>query len=304
MAKLGATDLDVSDLCLGGNVFGWSADEKASFEVLDAYAASGGNFIDSADLYSNGESEQIIGRWMALRGNRAQTVVATKVAKKADRPGLSAANIRLAAQESLARLGTDYIDLYYAHEDDQSVPLEETLGAFDALVREGKVRHIAASQYSAPRLSEALAVSAREGFAAYAALQTHYNLVERALYEPELAEACAQHSLPCLPFFSLARGFLTGKYRPGVEVESVRAAGVGSYRNEHGYSIIAALDEIAAAHGVPVSAVSLAWLAAQPTVAAPLASARTADQLADLLPMVGLDLTPAELSRLDEVSSV
>lgn len=309
MTRLGNTDLDVFDLCLGGNVFGWTADEQASFAVLDAYAAAGGDFVDTADAYSawapdnrGGESESIIGRWMAARGNRDSIVIATKVAKKPDRPGLSAANIRLAAEDSLRRLGTDHIDLYYAHHDDSAVPLEETLGAFDALVREGKVRHIAASQYSATRLTEALAVSAREGFVAYSALQTHYNLVERAAYEDELAAAATAHSIPCVPFYGLARGFLTGKYRPGVEVDSQRAAGITGYRDERGYRILAALDGVAGAHGTTVAAVALAWLAAQPTVATPLASARTPQQLAELLPFTKLGLSPDELAALDAAS--
>ena len=303
MTKLGTTDLDVHGLCLGGNVFGWSADERESVAVLDAYAVAGGNFIDTADTYGGGASESIIGHWAAARGNRDALVIATKVAKKADRPGLSVANIRLAAEESLARLGTDRIDLYYAHADDPSVPLEETLGAFDALVREGKVRYIAASNYTAPRLSEALAVAEREGFAAYAALQNHYNLLERAEYEAGVALLLAETGLPSLPYFSLARGFLAGKYRPGVEVESVRAAGAGKYRTQHGYAVLGALDEIAAAHGVSVAAVSLAWLAGRPMVAAPIASARTTEQLADLLPFVDLKLSADETAVLDKVSA-
>jgi aryl-alcohol dehydrogenase-like predicted oxidoreductase len=311
MTNLGTTDLDVSSLCLGGNVFGWSAGEQDSFDVLDAFAASGGNFIDTADVYSawiagnsGGESEAIIGRWMASRGNRDRVIVATKVAKKPDRAGLSAANIRAAVEESLARLGTDYIDLYYAHEDDQTVPLAESLGAFDALVREGKVRYVGASQYSAPRLAEALDVSVQEGLVAYSALQTQYNLMERAAFEPDLAEVCERNSLPCLPYYGLARGFLTGKYRPGAEVDSVRAGGVAAYRTERGYAVLAVLDDIAAAHRVPVAAVSLAWLAAQPAVAAPIASARTVEQLSDLLPMNGLELGSEELAALDKASGV
>jgi len=309
MSRLGTTDLDVYGLCLGGNVFGWTADEAASFDILDAYAAAGGNFIDTADTYSSwvgdgsgGQSETLIGRWFAARGNRSSIVLATKVAKKPNRPGLSAANILSAVDESLQRLGTDYIDLYYAHHDDQTVPLEETLGAFDSLVRAGKVRHIAASNYSAPRLAEALAVSEREGFARYSALQNHYNLLERDAFESDVAPLLVKESIPALPFYGLARGFLAGKYRPGVEVESARAKGVAQYRNERGYAVVAALDEIADAHRVPVAAVSLAWLSAQPTVAAPIASARTVEQLAELLPSVGLALSADELAALDVAS--
>ena len=309
MTKLGTTDLDVYGLCLGGNVFGWTADEENSFAVLDAYAEAGGNFIDTADLYGarmngvGGLSEELLGRWFAARGNRSSIVLATKVAKKVDRPGLSAANIAVAAEESLRRLGTDYIDLYYAHDDDPTVPLTESLGAFDSLVRSGKVRYIAASNFTAPRLAESLAVSEREGFARYSALQNHYNLLERTEYETELVPFLTEQSIPSLPYFGLARGFLAGKYRPGVEVESVRAAGVAQYRTAHGYGVLAVLDEIAAAHGVAVAAVSVAWLAAQPTVAAPIASSRTPEQLAELLPSVGLRLSADELEALDKASA-
>ena len=310
MVKLGNTELDVFGLCLGGNVFGWSADEDASFAVLDAYAAAGGNFVDTADTYSawvpghvGGESEAILGRWMAARGNRDAIVLATKVAKKPGRRGLSAANIRTAAEESLTRLGTDYIDLYYAHEDDPNVPIEETLGAFDALVREGNVRYIAASNFTAPRLAESLAASEREGFARYVALQNHYNLLERTDYESTLTPLLEREGIAGLPYFGLARGFLAGKYRPGVEVDSVRAGGVTAYRNERGYKVVATLDQIAAAHGATVAAVSLAWLAAQPTIAAPIASARTVQQLAELLPFTELRLSADELAVLDAVSA-
>jgi aryl-alcohol dehydrogenase-like predicted oxidoreductase len=310
MSKLGSTDLDVYALCLGGNVFGWTADESASFAILDAYAAAGGNFVDTADVYGaranngvGGLSEEVLGRWFAARGNRSSIVLATKVALKNSRPGLSAANILAAADESLERLGTDYIDLYYAHRDDSDVPLEETLGAFDSLVRSGKVRYIAASNYTAPRLAEALAVSEREGFARYSVLQNHYNLLERAEFEADTAPFLAKESIPSLPYFGLARGFLAGKYRPGVEVESARAEGVTGYRNERGYAVLSVLDEIAAAHGVPVASVSLAWLAAQPTVAAPIASARTVDQLAELLPSVGLTLSSEEIAALSSASA-
>lgn len=310
MAKLGNTDLDVFGLCLGGNVFGWSADEDESFAILDAYAAAGGNFIDTADVYSlwvpgnsGGDSERIIGRWLKARGNRDAMVIATKVAKLPSRPGLSAANIRAAAEESLQRLGTEYIDLYYAHQDDPDTPIEETLGAFDTLVREGKVRYIAASNFTAPRLTESLAVSEREGLARYSALQNHYNLLERAEYERDLAPVLERAGVPGVPFYGLARGFLAGKYRPGVEVDSVRAGGVAPYRNERGYRVLDVLDQVAAAHNTTVAAVSLAWLAAQPTVAAPIASARTPQQLLELLPFTELKLSGDELSALNDASA-
>jgi aryl-alcohol dehydrogenase-like predicted oxidoreductase len=310
MAKLGNTDLDVYGLCLGGNVFGWSADEEQSFAILDAYAAAGGNFVDTADVYSawvpgssGGDSERIIGRWLKARGNREQMVIATKVAKLPSRPGLSAANIRAAAEESLQRLGTDYIDLYYAHQDDLDTPIEETLGAFDALVREGKVRYIAASNFTAARLTESLAVSEREGLARYAALQNHYNLLERAEFERGLVPMLEREGVPSLPYYGLARGFLAGKYRQGVEVDSVRAGGVAPYRNERGYRVLDVLDRVAATHGTTVAAVALAWLAAQPTVTAPIASARTPQQLHELLPFTELELSAEELSALDAASA-
>jgi aryl-alcohol dehydrogenase-like predicted oxidoreductase len=305
MARLGRTDLDIFPLCLGGNVFGWSADEQESCAVLDAYAAAGGNFIDTSDSYSawvpghvGGESETIIGRWMAARGARSRTIVATKVGRLPGRLGLAPKNIRAAAEDSLRRLGVDRIDLYYAHADDPETPIDESLRAFDALVREGKVRYIAASNFTAPRLSEALAISARDGLARYVALQPHYNLVHRNEYEGPLSEVCAREGLACLPYFALAKGFLTGKYRPGVTVESVRAEGARAYLDDRGRRLLSVLDEVAAAHDVSVAAVSLAWLLAQPTVAAPIASARTVTQLAELLPVATLRLTGDEVRRL------
>ncbi|GAA4851990.1 aldo/keto reductase [Saccharopolyspora rosea] len=311
MARLGTTDLDIYPICLGGNVFGWTADRDDSFAVLDAYTAAGGNFIDTADGYSafaagnsGGESETMLGEWLRARGNRDSVVLATKVGMWDRRPGLSAANIRAAADDSLRRLGTDHIDLYYAHQDDDSVPLEETLGAFDELVRAGKVRHIAASNYTAPRLAEALEISRREGLARYVALQPHYNLVERAGFEGELAGLCAREELAVLPYFALAKGFLTGKYRPGDDTsESPRAEGARAYLDERGVKVLAALDEIATLRGVPVASVALAWLLGQPTVAAPIASARTTDQLTALLTAAELRLSEDELRRLTEASA-
>lgn len=297
---LGATDLDVFPLCLGGNVFGGRADEQQSFAVLDAYAKAGGNFIDTANIYTGGASEEVVGRWMASRGNRETIVLATKVGM-GERPGLSPQRIAEAAEESLRRLQTDRIDLYYAHEDDEGTPLEQTLAAFDALVKQGKVRHIAASNYTAPRLAQALEVSAATGLASYAALQPHYNLVVRDEYEGPLQDLCAAEGLPCLPYFALAQGFLTGKYRPGETVASARAQNASAYLNGRGLQILAALDEVALVHRVSVAAVALAWLAAQRTVVTPIASARTVEQLEDLLPFVTLTLSEAELALLSDV---
>lgn len=297
---LGSTDLDVFPLCLGGNVFGASADEQQSYAVLDAYVEAGGNFIDTANIYAGGASEEIIGRWMALRRNRDQIVLATKVGM-GKKPGLSPQRIAEAAEESLRRLQTDRIDLYYAHQDDESAPLEQTLGAFDALVRAGKVRHIAASNYEADRLAAALQVSERDGFARYIALQPHYNLVVREEYEGPLQELCAAEGLACLPYFALAQGFLTGKYRPGGgDVQSTRAARASAYLDERGLRVLSVLDEVSAAHRVSVAAVALAWLAAQPTVATPIASARTVEQLAELLPFATLTLSDSEIESLSE----
>ena len=310
MTKLGNTSLDVFPLCLGGNVFGWTIDEPHSFAVLDAYAAAGGNFVDTADMYSSwvpgnvgGESETILGHWMAARKNRDRIVVATKVGKLPGLDNLGARTIRTAAENSLRRLGTDRIDLYYAHADDPSTPLEETLGAFDALVREGKVLHVAASNYTEARLSEALAISKREGLSRFVALQPHYNLVHRAEYEGALADRCTGEGLACFPYYALASGFLAGKYRPGVTVESARAGGAAKYLDERGLRVLAALDAIAAGRATTVSAVALAWLLTRPGVVAPIASARTPEQLAELLPAVSLKLADEELKRLADVSA-
>jgi aryl-alcohol dehydrogenase-like predicted oxidoreductase len=310
--RLGRTRLEVHPLCLGGNVFGWTADEESSFAVLDAYVAAGGNFIDTADMYmqsidglSGGESESVIGRWLRERGNREQLVIATKVAKYRRRPGLSAENIHLALDESLARLQTDYVDLYYAHEDDVTVPVEETLGAFDAVVRAGKVRHIGASNFAAPRLAEALEVSARHGWARYEVLQPRLNLVDRTGYGADLAAVCANHNISCVPFFGLAQGFLTGKYRPGgPAVASARAGGASKHLDGRGVAVLEALDDVAERHAMPVAAIALAWLSAQPTVAAPIASARSTAQLTELLPMAQLELDEAELALLDRAARV
>ena len=301
-------------LCLGGNVFGWTADQAQSYEVLDRYAAAGGNFVDSADVYSvwadgndGGESESVLGSWMADRGNRDDVVVATKVGKLPGSEGLAPDTIRKAAEASLKRLQTDHIDLYYAHADDEDTPLEDTLRAFDQLVREGKVRYVAASNYTAPRLAEALDISEREGLASYVALQPHYNLMERSDYENGLRDLCAERDLACIPYFALASGFLTGKYRPGdAEGPDSKRGGMGGDRyldDDRGADVLEALDEVAGAHDAPVAAVALAWLAAQDTVATPIASARTVEQLDGLLALDGLQLSSDELERLGAASA-
>lgn len=311
MKPLGSTDLSIFPLNLGGNVFGFTADETESHLVLDAFAERGGNFIDTADSYSSwapgnsgGESETIIGSWHKKRGNRDALVIATKVSEHPERKGLSAGNVKAAAEDSLRRLQTDHIDLYYAHFDHAETPLEETLAAFDELVRDGKVRYVAGSNYTAERVREALEIQDREGFARWVALQPHYNLVEREGFENggirEIAEA---EGLAVIPYFSLAEGFLTGKYRSkDGPADSPRASDALKHLDERGLRVLEALDGVAAAHEVPVAAVSIAWLNAQRTVAAALASARTPEQLEPLMTGAELALTADELARLDVAS--
>ncbi len=308
--RLAATDLTVSPLCFGGNVFGWTADHHESFALMDAYVGLGGNFIDTSDAYSHwipgntgGDSERIMGAWLADRGRRADLIIATKVAKLPARAGLAPDNIRAALDDSLERLGTDYIDLYYAHEDDETVPMLDYLQAFDELVQAGTVRHIAASNFTPARLAEALRLQREHGLAPFVAVQDLYNLVERTKYEQHLQPVVEEFGLSFLPYYALAKGFLSGKYRPGVEVDSMRAKGAVVYLDERGERVLAALDRAAAAHDCPVSAVALAWLLTRPGVAAPLASARTPEQLADLVPMATLTLSAEEIADLDEASA-
>jgi aryl-alcohol dehydrogenase-like predicted oxidoreductase len=311
MRTIGSSDLSVHPLNLGGNIFGWTIDEEQSFAVLDAYAAAGGNFLDTADGYSSwvpgnrgGESERIIGNWMAARGNRDDIVVATKVGKGPGVEGLSPKTIRRAAEASLERLRTDRIDLYYAHLDDDKTPLADSLAAFGGLIAEGKVRYIAASNYGAPRLAEALELARDGSLPAYVAIQPNYNLMHREEYEGPLARVCSREGLACVPYFALASGFLTGKYRIGAaDTGSPRAGTARGYLDERGLAVLAVLDDVAANHETTVAAVALAWLAAQPTVATPIASARTPEQLAELLPMADLVLGEAELQRLTAVSA-
>ncbi|MEV6240611.1 aldo/keto reductase [Lentzea sp. NPDC051838] len=308
MPILSTTGLNVSRLCLGGNVFGWTADEDTSFAVLDAYTEAGGNFLDTADVYSawaegnsGGESETIIGRWLAKRSDRDQIVVATKVGMLAGFNNQKRDTVLSSADRSLKRLGVDHIDLYYNHLDDPNTPLEETLAAYDQLVRDGKVRYIAASNFSAERLRQALEIQEREGFAKFVALQPEYNLVSRDKFEGDLQDVVATNGLAAVPYFGLARGFLTGKYRPGVEVQSPRAGAASKHLDEHGLQVLEVLDELAETHETTVAAVALAWLAQQPTVAAPIASARTLEQLSDLLPLLTLELSQAEVDRLSAI---
>ncbi|GAA1983390.1 aldo/keto reductase [Kitasatospora viridis] len=309
--KLGGSDLEVFPLNLGGNVFGWSADESASFAVLDAYTAAGGNFVDTADSYSawvpgnqGGESETVIGNWLHARGNRDSVVVATKVSNHPQYRGLAPATIKAAAEASLARLRTDRIDLYYTHFDDPSVRVEDIITALDQLVREGKVRQIAASNISPERLAASLEFSEREGLARYVALQPHYNLVSRHTFEGRLQELAQRHGLSVLPYFSLASGFLTGKHGSGGAADSARRERVAEYvGTARGDRVLAELARVAAAHHVEPATVALAWLAAQPTVLGPIASARTPEQLPALLAFKDLHLTEAEVAGLTAASA-
>ncbi|WP_328495086.1 aldo/keto reductase [Streptomyces sp. NBC_00414] len=310
LRALGSSDLEVFPIALGGNVFGWTADRAASFAVLDAYTAAGGNFVDTADAYSawapgnsGGESETVIGDWLTARGNRADVLIATKAGAHPSYKGLSPVNVKAAAEASLRRLRTDHIDLYYTHYDDPSVPVEEFLGALDELVRSGKVRAIAASNISPERLQEALDVSDREGLPRYVALQAQYSLVSRDTYEGPLRDVASRGGLAAVPYYGLASGFLTGKYRPGAEVDSPRAGSAGKHlQSERGRRVLAALDEVAQERGVEVATVALGWLASRPTVAVPLASARTPSQLPALLALADLALTDNDLTKLTRAS--
>jgi aryl-alcohol dehydrogenase-like predicted oxidoreductase len=310
MARIGNTDLDVFPLALGGNVFGWTADKTTSFAVLDAFADGGGNFIDSADSYSawvpghiGGESETIIGEWMKARGNRDKMVIATKVGQLEPVKGTSRAAVRQAVEDSLRRLQVETIDLYYAHIDDQETPLEESAAIFGEIVAEGKVRHVAASNFSPERLQAALDIQQQLGVAPYVALQPHYNLMERTGFEAELRDVVSANGMSTIPYFGLARGFLTGKYRiGGPEIASPRAGGASQYLNERGVRVLAALDQIAEQLGVAQASVALAWLAAQPTVAAPIASASKPEQVAALVAGGNLSLSCADLALLTEAS--
>ena len=310
MITIPESDLVVHELCLGSNIFGGNATEAESHLVMDAYRSHGGNFIDTADMYNQwveghvgGESESVIGSWMKSRGNRSDMVIATKVSKMDRRPGLSAKNILAACEDSLNRLQTDYIDLYYSHADDETVSLEETLGAYAQLIAEGKVRYIAASNFTAARLRESVQFSQDNNIPSYIAVQDLYNLIVRDGYEKDLAPTVADLGITNLPYYGIARGFLSGKYRPGVtEVDSKRAAGAREHANDKNYAVLAAMDEISAAHNnAPLSAIALAWLRSQPTVSAPISSARTVAQLEEIVQVI--HLTSDEVEKLNTLSA-
>ena len=313
LRPLGRSGLSVAPLAFGGNVFGWTADEATSFALLDAFVDGGFNLVDTADVYSHwvpghagGESETIIGKWLAASGKRDRIVLATKVGKPMGpgKSGLSRAYIRSAVEASLRRLQTDHIDLYQSHDDDAATPLEETMGAFAELMREGKVRAIGASNFSAARLAEALATSARLGLPRYECLQPHYNLVERAVYEAELEPLCRREGLGVINFFGLARGFLTGKYRSEADLgKSPRGAGVKDYLNPRGRCILAALDDLAASLNATPAQVALAWTIARPGLTAPIVSATSVAQWNELAGAVRLRLDARAMATLDRASA-
>jgi aryl-alcohol dehydrogenase-like predicted oxidoreductase len=309
---LGKSSLSIAPLAFGGNVFGWSADEKRSFELLDAFVDAGGNLIDTADVYSawvpgnrGGESETIIGKWLKRSGKREQVVISTKVAKWAEQPGLSPVNIQQAVDGSLRRLQIDCIDLYQAHEDDASVPLVETLDAFARLIEAGKVRVIGASNYGAARFADALAVSKQHGLPRYESLQPEYNLVSRTGYEKELEPLIRAENIGVISYYALASGFLSGKYRSAADLakSTARGGSVKKFLNPHGLQVLAALDAVAAAHHATPAQVALAWLIARPGLTAPIVSATSVEQLHELLGATSLQLSHDEIAQLDLASA-
>ena len=313
MTAIGSSGLDLFPLGLGGNTFGWTSDKSESFAVLDAFVAGGGQHVDTADQYSfwapgnkGGESETIIGEWLTARGNRSSVFLATKVGRKPDARGLSRSNILAAVDASLGRLQTDYIDLYYVHgDDDPDVDLAPVAEVFHSLQQDGKIRHVGLSNFTAPRLREWFAACADSGFAVPVAFQPLYSLVERSSYEASLAPAVASLDLSVFPYYSLASGFLAGKYRSSTDLSGeARQPGASKYLSSPtGPAVLAALDAISSARGVAQATVALAWLRSRPNVAAPLASARTVDQLPALLASASLDLTADEIAALDKASA-
>jgi len=311
MPRIGRSDLDVFPLSLGGNVFGWTADKETSFAILDAYHAGGGNFIDTADSYSawvpghtGGESETIIAEWLASRKPQ-DMVVATKVSKHPQFPGLSPKNVRAAAEASLRRLGVDSIDLYYAHYDDPDVPIDEIVAGFADLVTDGLVRYTAVSNVTAERIRSWISLAQAGGGAVPVAVQPHYNLVHRSEVEAQIVPLAEEHDLAIVPYYALAAGFLTGKYRSAdiTGQSSPRAKGAAKYATAQGLAIVDALERIGAAHGVSIAATAIAWLRMQPAVVAPIASASRVEQVQDLLDGARVELTVEELHELDRLSA-
>lgn len=309
--RIGHSELQVAPLMFGGNVFGWTADEATSFSILDAFVDAGLDFIDTADVYSawapgnhGGESEAIIGKWLQRSGKRDRIVLATKVSKHPQRKGLSAANIQAAVEDSLRRLQTDYIDVYFSHDDDTATPLAETLGAYQRLIEAGKVRMIGASNYSGARVEEALALSRQYGLPEYQVLQPEYNLYDRAGYETDLEPVALAYQLGVVVYWSLASGFFSGKYRSKEDLaDKARGSRVEKYLNERGLRILGALDRVAARHASTPASVALAWLIARPSVTAPIASATSLQQLESLVAAVHLTLTGSDIRELDDASA-
>ena len=312
LCPLGNSPLSIAPLALGGNVFGWTADEKRSFELLDAFVDAGFNLIDTADVYSawapgnrGGESETIIGKWLQRSGKRDKVVIATKVAKWAEHPGLSPVNILQAVEGSLQRLQTDHIDLYLAHQDDADVPMAETLGAFARLIEAGKVRAIGASNFNADRFADALDVSKQNHLPRYEVLQPEYNLVSRVDYEKDFEPLIRRENIGVISYYGLASGFLSGKYRSAADLakSSARGGAVKKYLNPHGLRILAALDVVAAEQGATTAQVALAWLIARPGLTAPIASATSVEQLNELFGAAKLQLTANQIAALDLASA-
>ena len=311
--ELGASGIKVVPFCFGGNVFGWTADEKTSFGLLDAFVDSGFDFVDTADVYSTwvpgnkgGDSETIIGKWLKRSGKREQVIIATKVGKPMgpDKKGLSGKYITQAVEDSLNRLQTDYIDLYQSHDDDKTTPLVETLETFTDLVKQGKVRAIGASNYSAARLKEAVEVSKKNGLASYQTLQPEYNLYERAGYEKELEPLCLENNIGVITYYSLASGFLTGKYRSENDLsKSQRGGGIKKYLNDRGYRILDELDKVAKAYNTTPACAAVAWIIARPGITAPIASATSVKQLNEITKAASLNLDRSAIELLNIVSA-
>lgn len=310
MVNIGKSDLEVAPLALGGNTFGWTSDADTSFAVLDAFVEGGGNFVDSADVYSawapgnsGGESEEILGAWLKQSRRRDDVVVATKVAQHPNFPGLAGRNVAAAAEASLKRLGTDHIDLYYAHEEDPNTPIEESVAAFAKLQQEGKIREVGLSNFSPRAINAWVEAADSQGLKRPVALQPHYNLVFRKEYETELLPTAKQFDLGVVPYWALASGLLTGKYRSEKDVSGERAQMIEAYLSPRAFSVVEILRRIAKERGVQPAAVALKWLASQETVVAPIASARTADQVGPLIDSITLELSPADMSELSAASS-
>ena len=310
--RLGQSSIELVPLAFGGNVFGWTADEKTSFALLDAFVAGGCNFIDSADVYSRwhpgnqgGESETIIGKWLKARGNRDKVVIATKLGMELapTKKGLSRGYMMRAVEDSLRRLQTDYIDLYQSHRDDPDTPIQETLEAYATLIKQGKVREIGASNYSAPRLAEALRISTAHGLPRYQSLQPLYSLVERQEFEGDLEALCLKEKIGVISFYSLASGFLTGKYRSVADAEGrARGSRVEKYLNDAGFRVLKALDDVAARYHAKPGQIALAWLIARPSITAPIASATNLDQLKELMQAVEIKLDREAIEQIDRAS--